>query len=70
MARAGDEVKKLRHRVKKVDYLRDKEKQNGFAEMSEDSNDGECHTGKVIECITDKNLRWVSEKGGRKKKVC
>lgn len=43
MPRARNEVEQLRHRVEEVEHLRDEEQQNRFAEMSENSDDGERH---------------------------
>ena len=51
----GDDVKKLRQGVDKVNHLRNEEQQHCLAEVSEDADDSEGHPGKVAESVTDKH---------------
>lgn len=67
MSRTWDEMKQLRHRVQKVEDLRNKEEQHRFAKMSQNRNDGKRHSGKIAKCVADKNACWipVKKKGKR-----
>lgn len=60
MARTGDEMEQLRHRVQKIDDLWDEEKQNRFAKMPKDADHGECHARQIVERVADKHLRGIS----------
>lgn len=66
VARARNEAEQLRHRVDKVDDLRDEEQQHGFAKVAQDADHGERHAGQVVERVADKHLRGVAGRGERK----
>lgn len=48
-------MKKLRQGIDKVDHLRDEEEEHRLAEVSQDTDDGEGHPGKVAESVSNKN---------------
>lgn len=54
---AGDDMKKLRQGVDKVDHLRDEEQQHHLAEVSQDANHSKCHPSKIAESVSHKH-RW------------
>ena len=63
MSGAGHQVKQLWNREDEVEYLRNKEKQHRFAEVAEYCDDGECHSGKVAERVSDEYSRWIPTRG-------
>lgn len=67
MSRAGNEVEKLRHRINKIEHLRDEKQQNRLAEVAENADDRESHARKVVERVADEDLRRISEKNGKKR---
>lgn len=60
MPRTWNEVEKLWHRIYEIDDLRDEKQQNCLAEMSQNSNNSERHSGKIVERVTDEDLRRIS----------
>lgn len=52
---AGDDMKKLRQGVDKVDHLRDEEEQHHLAEVSQDANHSKCHPSKIAESVSHKH---------------
>jgi hypothetical protein len=68
MSRTGNEMEKLRHRIKKIDDLWDEKQQNCFAKMSENPDNSKCHAREVTKRVTDEHLRWISAKEERQKK--
>lgn len=54
-----DEVEELRDGVDEVDCLWNEEKHEGLAEMSQNRDDGECHSGPIAERVTDEDTRRV-----------
>ena len=61
MSGARNKAKELGYRVQKIDDLRDEEEEHCLAEVGEDRDDCESHSGKVAESVTDKNLRRIPE---------
>ena len=69
----GDDVKKLRQWVNKVNHLRNEEQQHCFAEMSQDADYSKRHPSKVAESVahehrwripvTKQVAHWQNEKG-------
>ncbi len=55
----GDDMKKLRQGVEKVNNLGNEEQQHRFAEVSQDADYSECHPGKVAESVSHKHRRGV-----------
>lgn len=51
----GDDMKKLRQRVHKVDHLRNEEQQHRFAEVSQDADHSKRHPSKVTESVSHKH---------------
>lgn len=56
---AGDDMKKLRQGVDKVDHLGDEEQQHHLAEVSQDADHSKCHPSKVAEGVSHKHRRGV-----------
>jgi len=55
----GYEAKELRHGEEEVEDLRDEEEQHRFAEVSENRDDCERHSGEIAEGVADKHTRRV-----------
>lgn len=60
--RAGDEVEELRNGVEEVEDLGDEEEEGGFAEVAEDADHGEGHSGEVAERVAHEYFRWIPAK--------
>lgn len=54
---AGDDMKKLRQGVDKVDHLGDEEQQHHLAEVSQDADHSKRHPSKIAEGVSHKH-RW------------
>ena len=52
-------VEQLRNWEEKVEDLRDEKEQHRFAEVAEDCDNGEWHSGEIAECVADKHLCWI-----------
>jgi len=61
MSRTRYKVEKLRNWEDKVEDLRHEEEQHRLAEVSENSNDGERHSGKVAKRVADKHSRRIPD---------
>lgn len=61
-------MEQLRHRIQKIEYLRDEEEQQCFAEMAQDANHRERHAGQIAEGVADKYPGWISEKNNKRLK--
>lgn len=68
MAWTGNKVEELRHRIDEVDDLRDEEEQNCLAKVPKNSNNGEGHARKVVECVTNEDFGWISKMKRNKSK--
>lgn len=55
MSGTGDDVKKLRQGVEKVNHLRNEEEEHCFAEVPQNADDSEGHPSKVAESISHKH---------------
>lgn len=53
--RAGHDAEELGARVEEVEDLRDEGEEQGFAEVAEDADDGEDHTGEVAVRVADED---------------
>lgn len=51
----GDDVKKLRQGVDKVNQLRNEEQQHCFAEVSQDADNSKGHASEVAESVSHKH---------------
>ena len=56
MSGAGNETKELWNGVQEVENLGNEEEEHCLAEVREDSDHRECHSGKVAESVTYKHL--------------
>ena len=54
MSRTGNNFKKLRNRIDKIENLWSKKQKQSLAKMSMYSNDGKGHSGEITESIADK----------------
>ena len=55
MSGTGDDMKKLRQGVDKVNHLWNKEEQHDLAEVSQDADHGKCHPSKVTKSVSHEN---------------
>lgn len=55
----GDDMKKLRQGVDKVNHLRNEEQQHCFAEVSQDADHSKRHPCKVAESVPHEHRRGV-----------
>ena len=56
-------MKELRNWEDEVEDLRYEEQKHRLAEVAEDSNNGERHSGKVAERVADKHSRRIPNNG-------
>ena len=61
MSRTGNEAKELRDGVEEIEDLRHEDEQHRLAEVAEDGDDGERHSGKVAERIANKHARRIPD---------
>ena len=60
MAWTRNEVEELRETVAKVDQLRDEEEHDGLTEVTQNTNHGKRHSGKICESVSYKHTGGVS----------